>query len=108
MNISTDFTTGNVVNMKTSHPLHFGGANEKSSANNISGSFADMLNGAISKVNNLLNDSDNLTQKMIDDPESVEIHNVMIASQKAEIALNFTKAVRDEVITAYRDLSNLR
>jgi len=38
----------------------------------------------------------------------VDIHTVMIAAQKAEISLNFTKAVRDEAIRAYRDLMNLR
>ena len=57
---------------------------------------------------NLLSGSNDLTQKMIHEPESVDIHNVMIAAQKAKIALNFTKAVRDEAIRAYRDFMNLR
>jgi flagellar hook-basal body complex protein FliE len=53
-------------------------------------------------------DSENLQEKMIVDPESVDIHTVMIATQKAEVALNFAKAVRDEAIRAYRELINLR
>jgi len=32
----------------------------------------------------------------------------MIAAQKAEVAMSFTKAVRDEAIRAYRELINLR
>jgi flagellar hook-basal body complex protein FliE len=32
----------------------------------------------------------------------------MIATQKAEVALNFTRAVRDEAIRMYRELINLR
>jgi flagellar hook-basal body complex protein FliE len=103
---------GNVVKMKTSHPLHYTGTKEEQkidrSGDNTTGTFADTLMKAIGNVNNLLSESDELSQKMINEPESVDIHSVMIAAQKAEIALNFTKSVRDEAIRSYRDLMNLR
>jgi flagellar hook-basal body complex protein FliE len=103
---------GNVIKMKTSHPLHYTGLKEEQkvdrSADDVSGSFADALMKAIGGVNNLLAESDVLSQKSINEPESVDIHTVMIAAQKAEIALNFTKSVRDEAIRSYRDLMNLR
>ncbi len=108
MNISPEKALGNIVKMKISHPLHYAGIKEEPADDNVSGSFADALMKAVGKVNNLLAESDELSQKMIHEPESVEIHNVMIAAQKAEIALNFTKAVRDEAIRSYRDLMNLR
>jgi flagellar hook-basal body complex protein FliE len=108
MNITAENAIGNVVKMKTSHPLHFNGIQEKPADDNVSGSFADALMKAVGKVNNLLVDSDKLSEKMINEPESVDIHNVMIAAQKAEIALTFTKSVRDEAIRSYRDLMNLR
>ena len=63
---------------------------------------------ALNKVNNLQVESDDLAQKMIYEPETVDIHQVMIAAQKAELAITFTKSVRDEAIRAYRDLINLR
>jgi len=47
-------------------------------------------------------------KKMVIEPESVDIHQVMIATQKAEIALGLTKAVRDGALNAYRELMNLR
>jgi flagellar hook-basal body complex protein FliE len=45
---------------------------------------------------------------MIYNPNSVEAHEVMIASEKARISLTFTKTVVDGIIRAYRDLTNLR
>jgi flagellar hook-basal body complex protein FliE len=108
MYISTEQSTGNIIRMKTSHPLHYTGIKEQPLDDDVSGSFADALMKAIGKVNNLLVDSNELGERMIHEPESVDIHTVMIAVQKAEIALNFTKSVRDEAIRSYRDLMNLR
>ncbi|MBN2436008.1 MAG: flagellar hook-basal body complex protein FliE [Spirochaetes bacterium] len=111
MNVSTDFINigkGNSVTMKVSDPLHFDDNKKEKVNDNVSGSFKDMLVETIGKVNNLQVESDGLYQKMIYEPESVDIHQVMIAQQKAEIAISFTKAIRDEVIKSYRELTNLR
>lgn len=107
MNFSID-TGGQIVTMKTTHPLHYSMEKEKKLDDDVSTSFADVLMKAIGKVNNLQVDANDLAQKMIHEPESVDIHTVMIAAQKAEIALNFTKSVRDELIRSYRELINMR
>ena len=100
---------GHVVEMKTSNPLHYGNKMKaERESDDVVGSFADSLKSAISKVNDLQVDADDLNQKMIYKPESVDIHSVMIAAQKAEISLSFTRAVRDEVVKTYRELMNLR
>jgi flagellar hook-basal body complex protein FliE len=108
-NINNRLPMGNIVELKTTNPLHYNGkpknAEEK---DDVSKSFSEMLTGAINKVNNLQVDSEDLTQKMITEPESVDIHTVMISAQKAEIALTFARSVRDEAIRAYRELINLR
>ena len=98
----------NVGFLKTTNPLHFTDIKERPVDDDISGSFAGMLSGLINKVNNLQLNSEELTRKMIHEPESVNIHSVMIAGQKAEIALNFTKSIRDEAIRAFRELIALR
>jgi flagellar hook-basal body complex protein FliE len=67
-----------------------------------------MLNSAVAKTNDLQVDAEGLMKKMVIEPESVDIHQVMIATQKAEIALGLTKAVRDGALNAYRELMNLR
>ena len=100
---------GNVVKMNTTNPLHYNEKNiNRIESDDVSGSFQQVFMKALNKVNNLQVDSEELTQKMIYEPEKVDIHQVMIATQKAELALTFTKSVRDEAIRAYRDLINLR
>jgi len=101
--------SGHVVNLITSDPKHFSGISPlKREGDDVSGSFADMLNSAVAKTNNLQVDAEGMMQKMIYEPESIDIHQVMIATQKAEVALGLTKAVRDGALNAYRELINLR
>ena len=57
-------------------------------------SFANSLKEAIAKVNDQIT-SDKFTQKLIKG-EDVELHEVMIASQKASITLNATIEVRNQ------------
>ena len=100
--------TGNVVNMKTLNSLHY---SEKGTTNvpaSAGEGFQTLLRDAIGKVNDSQVQSENLSQKMIYEPESVDVHTVMIAAQKAEISLTLAKAVRDEAIKSYRELMNLR
>ncbi len=100
---------GHIVEMKVSDPLHYSGvAAKRRPGDDVSGSFSDLLNNALAKVNDLQVDAEANMQKMIYEPEKVDIHQVMIANQKAEISLAFTKAVRDGVLNAYRELTNLR
>jgi flagellar hook-basal body complex protein FliE len=109
MNTINMETTGHLIAMKTSNPLHYNGTvKQERQPDDVSGSFADSLMKALGKVNDLQVDSEDMAQKMIYEPDSVDIHTVMIATQKAEVALNFTKAVRDEALKAYRELINLR
>ena len=69
-------------------------------------SFANSLKEAISKVNDQQITSDNLTQKLINGG-NVELHDVMIASQKASITLNATIEVRNKVIEAYQEIMRM-
>ena len=109
MNIFNREPIGHIVAMKTTNPLHFDNTVKRERGHDdVSASFVDSLMKALGKVNDLQVDSENLQEKMIVEPESVDIHTVMIATQKAEVALNFAKAVRDEAIRAYRELINLR
>lgn len=104
-----DQQIGHIVKMKTSNPLHYDNdAKIGRETDDVSGSFADAFNKAMGKVNDLQVDSESLAQKMIYEPESVDIHTVMIAAQKAEISLTFAKSIRDEAIRAYRELVNMR
>ncbi|CAM5185922.1 Flagellar hook-basal body complex protein FliE OS=Ureibacillus acetophenoni OX=614649 GN=fliE PE=3 SV=1 [Ureibacillus acetophenoni] len=68
--------------------------------------FASFLNEAIQSVNNQQIQSDVLTQKLING-EDVDLHEVMIASQKASITLNATMEVRNKMIDAYQEIMRM-
>jgi flagellar hook-basal body complex protein FliE len=109
MNSIVNDPSGHVIAMRTSNPLHYGNQVKREPGyDDVSSSFADSLMKALGKVNDLQTNAEDLGQKMIYEPDSVDIHTVMLATQKAEVALSFTKAVRDEAIRAYRELINLR
>ena len=99
---------GHVVRLNTTHQSHFSETPRRPESDDISGSFSEALGRAIGNVNNLQVESSDLTRRMIVEPESVNIHTVMIAAQKAEVAFTFTKAIRDEFVRTFRELMNLR
>jgi flagellar hook-basal body complex protein FliE len=99
---------GHIVRLNTTNPLHYTDRRPEPVSDDAAGGFAAALNSAIGTVNNLQVESEDLSRRMITEPESVNIHTVMIAAQKAEVALSFTRAVRDEVVRTVRELMNLR
>lgn len=73
------------------------------SAEKMMDSFANILNQGLQKVNTLENQSDMMTQ-MLASGEVENIHDVMIAAEKAEVAINLTMNIRDKVIRAYDEI----
>src|SRR6185312_12154394 len=65
--------------------------------------FGNFLKEAIEDVNRKQIASDQLTEKLVLG-ENVELHDVMIAAQKASIALNATMEVRNKVVEAYQEI----
>lgn len=106
--LQRDQVKGQQVPMVTKHARHYKTEKKMQSPDNVERSFADMFKSAFNKVNSLQVNADELTRKMVVSPEKVSVHSVMIASQKAELALSMTKAVTDRVVRAYRNITTLR
>ncbi|MGD7043678.1 flagellar hook-basal body complex protein FliE [Jeotgalibacillus proteolyticus] len=68
--------------------------------------FAGMLKDSINEVNNAQVNSDDMTNKLIKG-ENVELHDVMIASQKASISLSLTMQVRNKAVEAYQEIMRM-
>jgi flagellar hook-basal body complex protein FliE len=100
---------GDLVSMAATNRMHFGfrGLAERKPDEFIS-DFGNALKQAFYKVNDLQLESDRLTEAMAVRPNSVDIHDVTIAAEKARLALQFTKSVVERITQAYRELSNLR
>ncbi|AOV09235.1 flagellar hook-basal body complex protein FliE [Sporosarcina ureilytica] len=66
-------------------------------------SFGSFLKEAINNTNVQQIESDLLTKKLVHG-ENVNLHEVMIAAQKASISLNATMEVRNKVVEAYQEI----
>jgi flagellar hook-basal body complex protein FliE len=72
------------------------------------GSFEDALLKAMDGVSTSQNKSDDLLQKVVADPDSVDAQDVTIAMAEANMSLNLAKTVLSRVVTAWKDVINTR
>ena len=77
--------------------------NLKPTSYEVQQNFGSFLKDAINDVNKSQLNSDVFTEKLVLG-EDVELHEVMIAAQKASISLNATMEVRNKVIEAYQEI----
>ena len=69
-------------------------------------SFATTLKDAIASVNDRQIQSDTLTNKLINGGD-VDLHEVMIAAQKASVTLNATIEIRNKAVEAYQEMMRM-
>ena len=69
--------------------------------------FGELLNDAISKVNELQKNSDELSEELAVG-EADNLHDVVIAAEKADIALSLTIQVRDKIVEAYDEMMRMQ
>lgn len=107
--LTIDKLKGDFVNLKITNERHIGGEQTKiNTTDKVTNNFANLLKEAIGTVNQLENNAIELTNKMAVNPESVDIHDVQIAAEEAEMAILFTKGILDRVIRSYKEIINLR
>lgn len=96
-NISSDYITQAYELGRTTEPTK---ENE---------SFGSVLNAAMSMINET-NDYQNAAESaeiQFALGESTSTHELAVAQQKANIALQYTVAVRDKVLEAYKEIINM-
>ncbi len=67
------------------------------------GDFGSTIKDAINDVNKMQGDADQLATRLATG-DAVEVHQAMIAMQKASQALGLTIQVRNKVIEAYQEI----
>ncbi len=70
-------------------------------------SFGQTIKEALSGVNNLQSNADDVAAKFAKG-DAVEIHQAMIEMQKASTALQFTIQVRNKIIEAYQEVMRMQ
>jgi flagellar hook-basal body complex protein FliE len=69
-------------------------------------SFSSMLTNAAQQVNTLQNNAASQARSFVLG-QTNDIHSVMIASQKATVALELTTQVRNKVLDAYQEVMRM-
>lgn len=106
---SNNQVKGDFVYLKTSRKNHIIDIKkDELKGDEVTENFKDLFVKTINKVNELELKSTDLTNQMVTDPDSVNIHDVMIAAEQAEMAVLLTKDIMDRVIRAYREIINVR
>ncbi|WP_282140248.1 flagellar hook-basal body complex protein FliE [Cytobacillus oceanisediminis] len=70
-------------------------------------SFSSVLKQSIEKINNAQIQSDVMTEKLAKG-ENVDLHQVMITSQKASITMQAALEIRNKVIEAYQEAMRMQ
>ncbi len=70
--------------------------------------FHAKLMNAIELTNQQIVTADRLGEDYITKPNTVNVHDVVIAAQKAQLSLSLTKGVIERAISAYQNITNLR
>ena len=98
---------GRHVHLNAPNPLHWG-----YQAPEVKRSFQEILTQnlmqRLEQVNSAGTHSESLIQTMVTRPNAVDVHDVMIATQKAQILLDLTKTVLQKSITGFQTITNLR
>ena len=70
-------------------------------------SFADIMSDSLSLLNETGTESDNATLNLITGNTN-DLSTALIATEKAEIALNLTVAIRNKAVDAYKEIMNMQ
>ena len=71
-------------------------------------SFYNLLFESLQKVNDYQIHADKLSKQIVSQPESVSVHDLMIALQKGQMAIDLTRNVVNKATTAYQSIINMR
>ena len=97
---------GGINGVNTILPSNFGVESTQEN-NNSTVRFTDYLNEALDKVNNLQLDAENMANEFAAG-NTDNIHGVLIASEKAEIALQLTMQIRNKLMDAYNEIMRMQ
>ena len=78
---------------------------EEKSENTVS--FATFLNESLEKVSSLEKESQDYTLKLATG-ELENIHEAMIAAEKADVALQLTMKIRNKILDAYNEIMRMQ
>lgn len=71
-------------------------------------SFQDYLLEAMNSMNSQQVAVSDLQEKLVTNPDEVDVHDVTIAMSKAQMSLNLAQTVIDRIVTSWNEISTTR
>ena len=87
-------------------PEHFGGSSVKRASQAGQG-FSDILKNAVESVNSMQNEAGRL-QDSVAKGENVNIHQAVIAGEKAGLSFRLLMQVRNKMLDAYQEVMRMQ
>jgi flagellar hook-basal body complex protein FliE len=70
-------------------------------------SFSEVLKDSINKVGELEKEANQQTEKLVK-MEGQDVHNTMIAVEKADLSFQLMMQIRNKIITAYEEIMRIQ
>ena len=85
------------------------GVKKLSGADEVAGvDFSEKLKAAVDQVNHAQMGADKLSEQFVSDQSNVDLHEVMISLQKANVSFQSMVQVRNKLVTAYQEIMNMQ
>ncbi|WP_223700238.1 flagellar hook-basal body complex protein FliE [Sutcliffiella deserti] len=81
--------------------------NQKKSTGEVHQQFSSYLKDALNEVNSNQIVSNEATRKLVNN-EGIDLHDVLIAQQKASVAFQLTMEVRNKGVEAYQEMMRMQ
>jgi len=97
-----------VAQLRAAEARMKGGVNPlKATTGTEKADFASALKSSLDQVNNVQMKADQLGQRFVAGDDNVNLSDVMISMQKANISFQATVQVRNKLVAAYQDIMNM-
>ncbi|MGL4676072.1 MAG: flagellar hook-basal body complex protein FliE [Brevinema sp.] len=107
MKIGTSSLQKTTLSMAQLDPRHIN-KNQANNTKDIEKSFAEVFFNAVNQINDQQTQADQLQQAAITAPDSVNVADILIATEKARLAVGMLKSVTERATRAYTEMMNIR
>lgn len=70
--------------------------------------FSEKLKATVDQVNNAQQTADKLSMQLVSGESNVDLHDVMISLQKANVSFQSMIQVRNKLVAAYHEIMNMQ
>ncbi len=95
------------ISLLNAQPLDLPKAAATRQADSSDSGFAKLLKEQIVKADHLQKEADFATERMLAG-EDVELHQAMLATEQAELAMQLVLQIRNKLLEAYQELSRMQ